>query len=372
MLTREESTYMFYGVSKLFVSADASLRRMTYLFLKDFAASPQNKCYPQDLIMVISCLLKDFTCNVDLYRANLVRVLTQIGIQCCYSTPVLQGMDGWDIASLTTLEQRFLKPAIVDQSQRVSSAALVSACHFLETTTTTAAAAAASNEASSSLAIVRRWNKEIQEVAHFSPHPMVQFHALQLLVTQIMVLPDSASSSSPPNHYLYHHQQQLHNAMTELVSQYVCRPMNQATLSVYMNNNKKSPPLALIVLIRCTVKLLVEEYQQRRQRGDSSYYDYFTTANNSGQQSPQVIQEGYQVLVASLQHPSPMVAYEAARAICNLHELLLGEIVVQGSQASQDEQQKKDLDSAMNRLKDLSHSSKPAIRYAAGKLLQGL
>lgn len=141
-----EATDVFFGVTKLFMSDDASLRRMVYLFIKDVAET----CNPDDVIIVTSCLTKDMTCDVDLYRGNALRVLVRIV----------------DAAMLGAIE-RYVKQAIVDSSGQVSSAALVSASHLFLSSPECAA-------------VVRRWISETQE-ATSSPNEMVQFHAMQLL-----------------------------------------------------------------------------------------------------------------------------------------------------------------------------------------------
>lgn len=134
-----EATEVFFGVTKLFMSDDASLRRMVYLFIKEVAET----CNPDDVIIVTSSLTKDMTCDVDLYRANALRVLARIV----------------DAAMLGAIE-RYVKQAVVDSSGQVSSAALVSATHLFER-----------NEESA--AIVKRWISETTE-ATSSPNEMVQ------------------------------------------------------------------------------------------------------------------------------------------------------------------------------------------------------
>eukprot|EP00581_Thalassiosira_minuscula_P012822 CAMPEP_0183716082 /NCGR_PEP_ID=MMETSP0737-20130205/10102_1 /TAXON_ID=385413 /ORGANISM="Thalassiosira miniscula, Strain CCMP1093" /LENGTH=960 /DNA_ID=CAMNT_0025945293 /DNA_START=129 /DNA_END=3011 /DNA_ORIENTATION=+ len=145
-LNSAEATEVFFGVTKLFMSDDASLRRMVYLFIKDVAET----CDPDDVIIVTSSLTKDMTCDVDLYRANALRVLARIV----------------DAAMLGAIE-RYVKQAVVDSSGQVSSAALVSATHLFERN-------------AESAAIVKRWISETTE-ATSSPNEMVQFHATQLL-----------------------------------------------------------------------------------------------------------------------------------------------------------------------------------------------
>jgi coatomer protein complex subunit gamma len=145
-LTGVEATEVFFGVTKLFMSDDASLRRMVYLFIKDVAET----CDPDDVIIVTSCLTKDMTCDVDLYRGNALRVLVRIV----------------DAAMLGAIE-RYVKQAIVDSSGQVASSALVSASHLFVSSPECAA-------------VVRRWINEVLE-ATSSPNEMVQFHAMQLL-----------------------------------------------------------------------------------------------------------------------------------------------------------------------------------------------
>eukprot|EP00560_Eucampia_antarctica_P007195 CAMPEP_0197826538 /NCGR_PEP_ID=MMETSP1437-20131217/3478_1 /TAXON_ID=49252 ORGANISM="Eucampia antarctica, Strain CCMP1452" /NCGR_SAMPLE_ID=MMETSP1437 /ASSEMBLY_ACC=CAM_ASM_001096 /LENGTH=953 /DNA_ID=CAMNT_0043427015 /DNA_START=155 /DNA_END=3016 /DNA_ORIENTATION=- len=145
-LVEAEATEVFFGVTKLFMSDDASLRRMVYLFIKEVA----DTCNPDDIIIVTSSLTKDMTCDVDLYRANALRVLVRIV----------------DSAMLGAIE-RYVKQAVVDSSAQVSSAALISSIQLF-------------HKSPENAAIVKRWISEVQE-ATSSPSHMVQFHAMQLL-----------------------------------------------------------------------------------------------------------------------------------------------------------------------------------------------
>jgi coatomer subunit gamma len=145
-LNSTEATEVFFGVTKLFMSDDASLRRMVYLFIKEVAET----CDPDDVIIVTSSLTKDMTCDVDLYRANALRVLARI----------------IDSAMLGAIE-RYVKQAVVDSSGQVSSAALVSSLHLFD-------------RASENAVVIKRWITEVSE-ATSSPNLMVQFHAMQLL-----------------------------------------------------------------------------------------------------------------------------------------------------------------------------------------------
>ena len=140
-----EATEVFFGTTKLFVSKNVALRRMVYVLLKDLC----QLVAPSDAIIVTSCLTKDMTSNVDLYRANAIRVLVQI----------------IDISMLSAIE-RYMKQAIIDKCPAVSSAALVGSLHLILS-------------ASENISLVRRWIGEIVEVIK-SPNKMVQFHATVL------------------------------------------------------------------------------------------------------------------------------------------------------------------------------------------------
>ena len=85
-----EVTEVFFGVTKLFQSDDASLRRMVYFFIKEVSGLdslvqcackvPQvaETCNPDDIIIVTSSLTKDMNSKEDLFRANSIRVLAKM------------------------------------------------------------------------------------------------------------------------------------------------------------------------------------------------------------------------------------------------------------------------------------------------------
>ncbi|KAG6502410.1 hypothetical protein ZIOFF_042303 [Zingiber officinale] len=139
--TKVEATGVFFAVTKLFQSKDTVLRRMVYLMIKELSPSAD------EVIIVTSSLMKDMNSKTDMYRANAIRVLCRIT----------------DSTLLAQIE-RYLKQAIVDKNPVVSSAALVSAVHLLQTNPE----------------IVKRWSNEVQEAVQ-SRAALVQFHALALL-----------------------------------------------------------------------------------------------------------------------------------------------------------------------------------------------
>jgi coatomer protein complex subunit gamma len=72
--TSTETTDVFFKVTKLFQSKDANLRRMMYLFIKEVAEATA----ADEVIIVTQSLTKDMSSDVDLYRANAIRVLCRI------------------------------------------------------------------------------------------------------------------------------------------------------------------------------------------------------------------------------------------------------------------------------------------------------
>mmetsp|Transcript_5567 Transcript_5567/g.17583 ORF Transcript_5567/g.17583 Transcript_5567/m.17583 type:complete len:80 (+) Transcript_5567:876-1115(+) len=78
-MSSAEVTEVFFGVTKLFQSSDASLRRMVYFFIKEVAET----CNPDDIIIVTSSLTKDMNSNEDLFRANSIRVLAKMWVFYC-------------------------------------------------------------------------------------------------------------------------------------------------------------------------------------------------------------------------------------------------------------------------------------------------
>ncbi|CAI5712794.1 unnamed protein product [Hyaloperonospora brassicae] len=141
--TSAETTAVFFGVTKLFQSKDANLRRMMYLFIKEVAEATA----ADEVIIVTQSLTKDMSSDVDLYRANAIRVLCRI-------------IDG----SMLNAIERYIKQAIVDRNALVASSALVSGIHLIK----------------SNPEIVRRWVNEVQEAVN-STHDMVQYHGVSLL-----------------------------------------------------------------------------------------------------------------------------------------------------------------------------------------------
>mmetsp|Transcript_2747 Transcript_2747/g.5006 ORF Transcript_2747/g.5006 Transcript_2747/m.5006 type:complete len:886 (-) Transcript_2747:1030-3687(-) len=141
-LSREEATEVFFSVTKLFQSAEPSLRRLVYLAIKELAHTAE------EVIIVTNCLTKDINSDVDMYRANATRVLCKI-----------------TDAQLVQAIERYLKQEIVDRNPVVASAALVSGQQLIS-----------HNKGD----VVRRWVNEITQALDHND-AMVEYHALALL-----------------------------------------------------------------------------------------------------------------------------------------------------------------------------------------------
>ena len=105
--SNEEAVDLFFAVTKLFQSPDVHLRRMVYLIIKEL------KIESDSSLIVVSCLSKDMTSKVDLFRANSIRVLAKI-------------MD----ASMVQQMERFLKQALVDKNPFIMASTLCAGQHL--------------------------------------------------------------------------------------------------------------------------------------------------------------------------------------------------------------------------------------------------
>ncbi|XP_024367632.1 coatomer subunit gamma-2 [Physcomitrium patens] len=196
--TKNEATEVFFATTKLFQSRDIGLRRMVYIMIKEISPSSD------EVIIVTSSLMKDMNSKTDLYRANAIRVLCRI-------------TDGGLLGQI----ERYLKQAVVDKNPVVSSAALVSGIHLLQ----------------SNPEIVKRWSNEVQEAVQ-SKAPLVQFHGLALL------------------HQI---RQNDRLALSKLVS-----GLTRGTVR---------SPLAQCLLIRYTSQV-ISESGPNSQTGDRPFYDF--------------------------------------------------------------------------------------------------
>ncbi|CAD8045387.1 unnamed protein product [Paramecium sonneborni] len=136
----QESLSLFFGITKLFSSNNVDLRRMIYLMIKEF--KDENSMY-----VVISCLAKDITSKNDLFRINALRTLPYV----------------LDQSNLVQLD-RYLKNAILEKSQPISSAALIAGLQIFRISSD----------------FIRKWTNEVADRLN-SKYPQNSFHALILL-----------------------------------------------------------------------------------------------------------------------------------------------------------------------------------------------
>eukprot|EP01125_Pyxidicula_operculata_P013280 TRINITY_DN4391_c0_g1_i1.p2 TRINITY_DN4391_c0_g1~~TRINITY_DN4391_c0_g1_i1.p2 ORF type:complete len:805 (-),score=190.65 TRINITY_DN4391_c0_g1_i1:2803-5217(-) len=114
---------------------------MMYLLLKELSTKAG------DTIIAFATLIRDVNSDVEMHRANAIRVISGI----------------MDSTMLSQME-RYLKQAIVDKEPYVASSALVAGVHLFE----------------QSPDVIKRWVTEVQEALN-SRSVMVQYHALGLL-----------------------------------------------------------------------------------------------------------------------------------------------------------------------------------------------
>lgn len=253
-LTAFEATEIYFGVTKLYASQNAPLRRMIFIIIKELCSL----CDPSDVIIITSCLTKDMTSTNDLHKANALRVLARI----------------IDTSMLSAIE-RYIKQAIIDKSHLVASSAIVSSLHLYQMSTEHAS-------------IIKRWISEVQEALK-SPNHMVQFHAT-LLFNQIKASDRLAVSKFVQKYTAFHTR----------VSRGTFSPNKTSEQGI-------KSPLALCCFIRYAAKLLHEEVHEGRAGTDSSIMN-----------ASEICTICYNYLVRMLRHESDMVAFEAARAICSL------------------------------------------------------
>ena len=137
-----ESTEIFFRSCKLYQSQNQQIRKMLYLLLKEI------KPKDSEVFMITSSLSKDLTASDNSYfKASALRVMAKI----------------IDPTMLIQME-RFIKVAIVDSNDHVSSAALFLGLKLSR----------------SHPEVVKKWVTEVQEKLN-SKNPMIQYHSMLLL-----------------------------------------------------------------------------------------------------------------------------------------------------------------------------------------------
>lgn len=104
----QESTSLFFSISKLFQHKDTSLRQLVYLTIKELAATSQ------DILMVTSSIMKDIQSGDLIYKPNAIRTLSKV-------------LDPTTVSA----SERLFRNCLVDKNPIVSSAALISSYNLL-------------------------------------------------------------------------------------------------------------------------------------------------------------------------------------------------------------------------------------------------
>lgn len=151
----EESTSLFFSVSKLFQHKDSSLRQIVYLAIKELSTNSN------DILMVTSSIMKDVQNGDIVYKSNAIRTLVRV-------------LDGSTIHSA----ERLMKSAIVDKHPSVSSAAIVSSYHLLPVAKEVIKRW--SNETQESVLAIKSYPQS-QESSYINDSLITQYHALGLL-----------------------------------------------------------------------------------------------------------------------------------------------------------------------------------------------
>ncbi|RKP08801.1 coatomer subunit gamma [Thamnocephalis sphaerospora] len=223
-LSTKEATELFFGITKLFQSADPSLRQIVYLAIKELSG------IAEDVIIITSSLMKDMQPKSEITnRANAIRALCRIT-----DASMLQGIE------------RFIKASIIDRSHQVSSASVISAYHLFRT-------------APGARDVIKRWSNEVQEALqaksggglssyltssssqiNVGTSNVVQYHALGLL---------------------YQLRQHDRMAVTKLVQ--ALGPRSGGGLMGGGPTLKS--PLAICMLIRCACRVMEEDASARQE-----------------------------------------------------------------------------------------------------------
>lgn len=104
----QESTTLFFSISKLFQHKNSALRQLVYLAIKELSSTSQ------DILMVTSSIMKDIQSGSVIYKPNAIRTLSKV-------------LD----PSTVSASERLFRNCLVDKNPIVSSAALISTYNLL-------------------------------------------------------------------------------------------------------------------------------------------------------------------------------------------------------------------------------------------------
>lgn len=153
----QESTTLFFSISKLFQHKDQSLRQLVYLTIKELSSTSD------DILMVTSSIMKDIQGNDAVYKPNAIRTLSKV----------------LDPTTVNAAERLF-KNAIVDKNPVISSAALISSYNLLP----------------HAKEVVKRFtNETLETIQSYKLFPPTQF--------QLHEYYGSSTSNLPSTSYMY-------------------------------------------------------------------------------------------------------------------------------------------------------------------------
>ncbi|OBA19953.1 Coatomer, gamma subunit [Metschnikowia bicuspidata var. bicuspidata NRRL YB-4993] len=153
----QESTTLFFSISKLFQHKDTALRQLVYLTIKELAASSQ------DILMVTSSIMKDIQSGDLIYKPNAIRTLSKV-------------LDPTTVSA----SERLFRNCLVDKNPIVSSAALISSYNLLPIAKD----------------VVKRFSNEtLETIQSYKQFPANQF--------QLHEYYGSATTNLPTNSYMY-------------------------------------------------------------------------------------------------------------------------------------------------------------------------
>lgn len=153
----QESTTLFFSISKLFQHKDQSLRQLVYLTIKELSSTSD------DILMVTSSIMKDIQGNDAVYKPNAIRTLSKV----------------LDPTTVNAAERLF-KNAIFDKNPVISSAALISSYNLLP----------------HAKEVVKRFtNETLETIQSYKLFPPTQF--------QLHEYYGSSTSNLPSTSYMY-------------------------------------------------------------------------------------------------------------------------------------------------------------------------
>lgn len=205
----QESTSLFFSISKLFQHKDASLRQLVYLGIKELAATSQ------DILMVTSSIMKDIQSGDLVYKPNAIRTLAKV-------------LDPTTVSA----SERLFRNCLVDKNPLVSSAALISSYNLLPI----------------GKDVVKRFtNETLETIQSYKQFPANQF--------QLHDYYGSSTTNLPSNSYMYQYhalgllyQLRNHDKMS----------LMKLITSLHEGSSLKNS-LSIIQLIRYIHKVLVDD-----------------------------------------------------------------------------------------------------------------